>query len=167
MPVWVLIGLVVAVVLAVAAYQELRPKSDRQRPLVAPPGRTPQPLPARPVPGALLSPAEAEFFGVLRQAVGQRYVPLAKVQLLALAPGLTSHPSRAELLQRSADFVLLEAESLQPVLVLQFEGPRDGAVALVLQRSGLAVVEVSGQVEWTPRSLAMVIADALARPSRP
>ncbi len=175
MPVWVILGLLAAVVLAVAAYQEFRPRRELRRPSYA--SAAPA-VETRALPGSLLSPREAEFFRLLRQAAAGRYVPLAKVQLLALAPGLAAAPGAEESLYRSADFLLLDGESLQPVLVLQLDVDRgrsvyppgtaglpvrrDGLVAALLGRAGLTVIEVSGGVEWTAPSLAALIADAMA-----
>ena len=168
MPGWVILGLVLAVLLAVVAYQEVRPRRERpQRPLVvAAPG---SPAPSERVQaGTPLSPAEGAFFRLLRQAVGSRYVPLAKVHLPALLPGLAATSGFEEALSRSADFVLLEADSLQPLLVIQYDagGRRDGLVTAVLSRAGLPVVEANGQVEWTPQSLSALIVDALTRRAR-
>lgn len=170
MQVWVWVGLVLGAVLALVAYQELRPRPEPPTatpPLPLGPPLAPEPTQpglSEPAPRApLFTVAEREFFATLRQAVGSRYVPLAKVELGLLAPQLPVD----ETWGRAADFVLLQPETLQPLLILQYDpgrGAWDGTVLGLLQRAGMPAVAVSGRVDWTPQSLAEMIADALTSP---
>lgn len=120
--------------------------------------------PARALPYGLrddfLSPAEASFFHVLRQAAGETYLVCPKVNLADLFfvarpnenPGARNHIDR-----KHVDFVLCDPTTLRPVLAVELDDSshrrkdrqeRDDFVDRVFQAAGLRLVRVPAQASY-------------------
>lgn len=73
----------------------------------------------------LLSPAERDFYEVLRQAVGNRYLIFAKVRLLDLLwlpQNLSNRQTHMNRVQtKHVDFVLCDPQTVSPALVIELD----------------------------------------------
>jgi len=70
-----------------------------------------------------LSPAERSFFGVLRQAAGDRLVVFAKVRVgdVLMVPNTGSQGDRNRIAQKHFDFLVCLPDSLQPAAAIELD----------------------------------------------
>lgn len=118
--------------------------------------------------------AEANFFRVLKAVVGQRGHVLAQVslrQLLWFPPNQKDRATlqrwRNKVAQKSVDFVVCDAATLRPLVVIELDEPshatpqrqtRDGDVEAILGAAKLPLLHVLTSRSYSTRELA----DALA-----
>ena len=123
---------------------------------------------------SLLSAAERSFYGVLCQAVDQRYSIFAKVRLGDLleipwgTPKFRNHLNRIN--RKHVDFVLCDANSFTPLLVIELDDSsheredrqeRDAFVDTALDAAGLPILHVSVQHAYAPAEVRALITDRL------
>ncbi len=111
------------------------------------------PLPYRPR-GSLLTPVERMFFSTLRQCVPPMLIIAMKVRLSDLVEstlGGRDYRTNNPINQKHVDFVLCDAQTLEPRLVLELDDSshgrsdrqaRDAWVDAVFQAAGLRIVHV-------------------------
>ena len=120
-----------------------------------------------------VTPAEADFFRVLRAVVGDRCHILAQVSLgrLLFFPGSNAtNPGRArwwnKVCQRSIDFLLCDPATLKPLLAIELDEPsheaparqaRDAEVNALLRAAGLAVLRIPTGRTYNTRDLAALL----------
>jgi len=130
-----------------------------------PPGDTPA-LPYRAAP-SLLTPTEAAFHAVLRQAVGPQAVIQCKVRLADIL-----HTQRGDMAafrrvsQKHVDFVLCQPESLKSLLAVELDDrshdrpdrqDRDRFVDQAYKQAGLAVLHVPVRHEYDPAAVLALV----------
>lgn len=120
-----------------------------------------------------VSPAEANFFRVLRHVVGDRGHVLSQVALnrVLFFPGNTrSDPGRAawrnKVARRSLDFVVCDAATLRPLVAVELDDAthaepsrqtRDAEVDALLEAAGLPLVRVLPDRTYDARELEAAI----------
>ena len=120
-----------------------------------------------------VTPAEADFFRVLRAVVGDRAHVLAQVSLgrLLFFPGSNaSNPGRArwwnKVAQRSVDFLLCDPATLKPLLAIELDEPsheradrraRDAEVNALLAAAGLKALRLPTGRAYDTRQLAEAV----------
>ena len=123
---------------------------------------------------SFLSAAERSFYGVLCQAVDEKYSIFAKVRLadlLEVSWGTsrpTGHWNRIK--PRHVDFVLCSASNFTPLLVIELDDSsheredrqeRDAFVDAALDAAGLLILHVSVQHAYAPAEIRALINDHL------
>lgn len=122
----------------------------------------------------LLTIGEAVFFKQLQSAVAGRYVAIIKVRLADLihvkqGTGAWRHHFN-RIAAKHADFVLLEAQSLRPLLAIELddrshEAPerkdRDDFVNAALLAAGLPLLRIKAARAYSPVEIAKQIEQAL------
>lgn len=123
-----------------------------------------------------LSPAEASFFHVLRQAVPDHALIFPKVRLadLVYAPQQESrHAAWQRINRKHVDFVLCDAATLRPLAALELDDrshrrpdrlERDAFVDRVFAAANLPLLHIPARRSYDPRALAELLAGALTRP---
>jgi hypothetical protein len=113
-----------------------------------------------------LSPAEASFFRVLRQAVQQRALVFAKVNLADLFFVTRPQENRADrnrIDRKHVDFLLVHPDTLQPLAGVELDdashqrpqrAERDRFVDQVFQAAGLPLIRVAARSSYDPSALA-------------
>lgn len=122
----------------------------------------------------LLTKAERSFFGVLQNAVGNRYLIFAKVRLadLVFLPSGTekrqSHFNRIQ--SKHVDFVLCDHDIVRPLLAIELDDSshnrtdrqdRDAFVDSALSAAGLPILHVSARASYNVQELANAIQQKL------
>ena len=122
----------------------------------------------------LLTKAERSFFGVLQQAVGDRYLVFAKVRLadLVFLPSGTekrqSHFNRIQ--SKHIDFVLCDHDVVRPLLAIELDDSshnrtdrqdRDTFVNSALIAAGLPILHVPARASYNVQELANAIQQEL------
>lgn len=125
-----------------------------------------------------VTPAEADFFRVLKVVVGVRGHVLAQVslrQLLWFPPGQDRsvlQTWRNKVGQKSVDFVVCEAGTLRPLVAIELDEPshaeprrqgRDEDVEQILAAAGLPLVHVLTSRGYETRELEAAIGPFLGR----
>ena len=124
--------------------------------------------------GPLLTPAERSFYGVLEQAIDGHRI-FAKVRLsdlIEVAHGTSRRQAyRNKIDRKHADFVLCDAHSMAPRLVIELDDrshdrlgrrERDAFVDAALEAAGLPILHVVAKRAYTPAELRSLIARHLA-----
>lgn len=125
-----------------------------------------------------VSPAEANFFRVIRTVVGNRGHVLAQVALnrLLFLPGSErTDPGRSawanKIARRSLDFVVCDPATLRPLVAIELDDEthatpsrqtRDDEVERLLQAAGLPLVHVLPSRTYDTRELDVALAPHLA-----
>jgi hypothetical protein len=100
---------------------------------------------------SLTSPSEKKLFYLLKQSVGNQYEIFPQIALVSLVDKLTAGAYRNELF-RVVDFVLADARTHKPVLVIELNDAshnkkdrreRDEKVKCILERAGLNMLTLS------------------------
>ncbi len=126
--------------------------------------------------GALLTPAELNFFPVLREVASQRFGVLAKVRLgdILTVPGQGSKPTTARnrIQQKHVDFLLVDPLTTRPVLVIELDDAsherqdrreRDSFLNRACAAAGVPVLHVKARHAYAPAELARAVEDKLGR----
>jgi len=123
-----------------------------------------------------LSPAEASFFRVLRQAVPDHALIFPKVRLadLVYAPQQESrHAAWQRINRKHVDFVLCDAATLRPLAALELDDrshrrpdrlERDAFVDRVFAAANLPLLHIPARRSYDPRALGELLARALTQP---
>jgi hypothetical protein len=113
---------------------------------------------------SLLSPAERSFFGVLQQALGSEFTPLAKVRLadiLRVQRGLSAQRRSAafnRISSKHADFVLCDSKTFRVVGVIELDDKshreetrqrRDQFIDASLAAASIPVLHVPAQRSYS------------------
>jgi hypothetical protein len=121
--------------------------------------------------------AEADFFRVLAEVVGERGHVLAQVSLRQLLwfPGKRHTPGKTtwqnKVARRSLDFLVCDPATLRPLLAIELDEPshatperqtRDEEVALILERAGLPLIRVLTSRSYDTRELEVALSPYLA-----
>jgi len=124
-----------------------------------------------------VSPAEGEFFRVLRAVVGTRGHVLAQVSLRQLlylpdkGPGV--QPWRNKTAQRTIDFVVCDVATLRPLVAIELDEPphatprrqsRDEDVRTALDAAGLPLLGVLTSRNYDARELESALSPHLGPP---
>jgi very-short-patch-repair endonuclease len=127
----------------------------------------------------LLSPAERDFYDVLCQAAGDRYLIFAKVRLLDLLwlpqnlPNRQLHMNRVQ--AKHVDFVLCDPKSVAPALVIELDDAshrlperqeRDIFLNELLQAAGIPLLRVPVRKSFSAPALRGQILETLGVGSR-
>jgi len=122
----------------------------------------------------LLTKAERSFFGVLQNAIGNRYLIFAKVRLadLVFLPSGTekrqSHLNRIQ--SKHIDFVLCDHDIVRPLLAIELDDSshnrtdrqdRDAFVDSALSAAGLPILHVPARASYNVQELANAIQQKL------
>jgi len=122
----------------------------------------------------LLTKAERSFFGVLQNAIGNRYLIFAKVRLadLVFLPSGTekrqSHFNRIQ--SKHVDFVLCDHDIVRPLLAIELDDSshnrtdrqdRDAFVDSALSAAGLPILHVPARASYNVQELANAIQQKL------
>ena len=122
----------------------------------------------------LLTKAERSFFGVLQNAVGNRYLIFAKVRLadLVFLPRGTdkwqSHFNRIQ--SKHIDFVLCDHDVVRPLVAIELDDSshnrtarqdRDAFVDSALAAAGLPILHVPARASYNVQELANAIEQEL------
>jgi hypothetical protein len=125
-----------------------------------------------------LTAAERSFYGVLREAVGTRYLVFAKVRLadvLRVRPGVSEpqgHLNR--IIAKHVDFLLCEPREVSPVLVIELDDAshgeerrqtRDQFVDAAVEGAGLPLLRIHAARAYDPKLLARRIAEIVDLPN--
>ena len=122
----------------------------------------------------LLSKAERSFFGVLRTAVGDRYLIFAMVRLADLVyirRGTRTRQSYFNRIQsKHIDFVLCDPKSVRPLLAIELDDSshahkdrkdRDSFVDAALDAAGLPLLRVPARGEYNAEELNRSIMESI------
>jgi uncharacterized protein DUF2726 len=131
-----------------------------------------------------LTAAERSFFGVLTEAIGNRYLVFAKVRLadlLRVRSGVSepqAHLNR--IISKHVDFLLCQPLDVSPVLVIELDDAshigeerqaRDRFVNAAFAGAGLPLLRIRAARGYDPRLLSQMIAEVMepanAGPERP
>lgn len=154
----ILLAVVVGLLLAVLKFLELRKQPGQRGGLGDAPvddgdeAPSPDLPPYVPLP-RLLTPAEAAFHQALTKAIEGPYMIMAQVQLSKLIAPKSGEPrwkaAQNKIDRKSADFVIVDANSWQPMLVIELNDwshartkrkERDAFVADALRQAGLKLL---------------------------
>jgi hypothetical protein len=143
---------------------------------------TPQDLPKVQVTNRFVTPAEADFFRVLRHVIGNSGHILAQVsvgKLLYFPGNHRSTPGRQawrnRVAQKTVDFVICDYSTLQPLLAIELDEPshdapdrqaRDRQVESILKAAGLPLLRIATAKSYNTRELLNACGPYLM-PSRP
>lgn len=123
-----------------------------------------------------VSPAEREFYLVLRRVVEDRAILLVQVslnQLLHVPRGEKGTPQagwRNRIAQKSIDFLLVHPQSFQPLVAIELDEPsharpsrqsRDEVVETALEAAGLPLVRVLTSKSYDTREIEAALLDYL------
>jgi len=125
---------------------------------------------------SLLSPAELEFYNVLKLAVGDRFLILLKVSVGDLCEITHREVNQAafdRLAAEQMDFVLCDQTTLAPVVAIELDdstlygrdrAERDAFMKELFRVIGVALIHQRVQMGYDPAAIARWVDAALARP---
>ncbi|MHC2068117.1 DUF2726 domain-containing protein [Bremerella sp. T1] len=116
-----------------------------------------------------LSPAELSFFHVLRKAVSDKYIVIAKVNLadILFVPGKENISYRNRIDRKHVDFVLCDPVSMQPICAVELDDrshrqadrqQRDELVDAALAATGLPLIRVPAKRGYNVENLREILA---------
>jgi hypothetical protein len=124
---------------------------------------------------SLLSPAELEFYNVLKLAVGDRFLILLKVGVRDLCEITHREVNQAafdRLAAEQMDFVLCDQTTLAPVVAIELDdstlyardrAERDAFMKELFRVIGVALIHQRVQMGYDPAAIARWVDAALAR----
>jgi hypothetical protein len=124
---------------------------------------------------SLLSPAELEFYNVLKLAVGDRFLILLKVGVRDLCEITHREVNQAafdRLAAEQMDFVLCDQTTLAPVVAIEIDdstlyardrAERDAFMKELFRVIGVALIHQRVQMGYDPAAIARWVDAALAR----
>jgi len=126
---------------------------------------------------AVLSPAELSLYGVLRLAIGNRWVIFPKVRMIDIfSPvGQDHRAGQNRLMPRHVDFLLCDPQTTRPVLAVELDDrshersdrqESDAFKDQVFRSAGIPLVRIRARANYSVEEIASALQNAVARPSQ-